>query len=324
MSASTTPQDYFGEAKEKYTIADIWLMLGLEGVPKKSCKSPFRDERSPSFSIYADGRRWIDHSTGEGGDVIEFIRHAINGNHHDVREWLAGKIPQNSGFVARPSSSSLKAPQPPKVIIWPAAMGRGLVPSWEAFSERTGIAKEIGEILIQKEVLEFCQVDDHACYLVKDSENRAAEIRRLDGELFYGTSKPFPLTGVDKAWLPGTALLRDAPPETAVLITEGATDLLTAMSLYFRYRKAGGNNSWRPIALLGATCKQLDPAAQGLLRGRRIRLVPDGDTAGRKMASHWEPLLRRIGCHVDTITLPENTDLTDQRHSINPNELFAL
>jgi hypothetical protein len=314
--------DYFGEAKEKYTIPDIWKIFGLEGEPKKSCKSPFREDRRPSFSIYADGRRWVDHSTGDGGDVIEFIKHALKGDHHDVREWLADRILQNPSFVARPSSSPLKVPQPPKVIIWPAAMGRGLTPSWEAFSERTGVVKEIGENLLQQELLEFCQVDAHACYLIKDAENRAAEIRRLDGGLF-GTCKAFPLTGVDKGWLPGTARLRDASPETAVLITEGATDHLTALDLYYRYHDAGGANVWQPITLLGAGCKRLDPAAERLLRGRRVRLIPDGDEAGRGMATHWEERLRKIGCHVDTVTLPEGSDLTDNRH-LDPNELFAL
>jgi len=323
MKAPYSGYDYFGEAKQNYTIPDVWKIFGLEGEPKKSCKSPFREDRHPSFSIYAEGRRWVDHSTGEGGDVIEFIRYALDGSYDDVREWLACKIPLNPGYVARPSSSPLKAPQPPKVIIWPAAMGRGLAPSWEAFSERTGVAKEIGEDLLQKELLEFCQVDAHPCFLIKDAENRAAEIRRLDGGLF-GTSKAFPLTGVDKGWLPGTARLRDAPPETAVLITEGATDHLTALALYARYRKAGGENLWQPITLLGAGCKRLDPAAEGLLRGRRVRLIPDGDEAGRTMATHWEALLRKIGCHVDTVTLPEGSDLSDNRHHLNPNELFAL
>lgn len=64
------------EAKESLTIVDIWHMLGLPGQPSKSCKSPFRRDKKPSFSVYDDGRRWKDFSTDEGGDVIDFIAKA--------------------------------------------------------------------------------------------------------------------------------------------------------------------------------------------------------------------------------------------------------
>ena len=72
-AASGHRRDLFAEAREKYTIADIWHAFGYEGQPKSNCKSPFREDRSPSFSIFDDGRAWTDHATGEGGDVIEFV-----------------------------------------------------------------------------------------------------------------------------------------------------------------------------------------------------------------------------------------------------------
>ena len=39
-------------ALEKLTIFDVWQRLGLEGKPGKTCRSPFRNDRNPSFSIY--------------------------------------------------------------------------------------------------------------------------------------------------------------------------------------------------------------------------------------------------------------------------------
>ncbi|WP_395738865.1 CHC2 zinc finger domain-containing protein [Prosthecobacter sp.] len=59
--------------KERLLIPEVWQMLGLQGVPAKRCRSPLREDRKPSFSIYNGGRMWKDHSTGEGGDVIDFI-----------------------------------------------------------------------------------------------------------------------------------------------------------------------------------------------------------------------------------------------------------
>ncbi len=56
-------------AKERLSIPALWAMLNLPGKPERSCRSPFREDRSPSFSIYADGRKWKDHGTGLGGDA---------------------------------------------------------------------------------------------------------------------------------------------------------------------------------------------------------------------------------------------------------------
>ena len=65
------------EVKKHLTITDIWVLMGLPGRPAKSCKSPFRDDHNPSFSVFDNGQRWKDHATGEGGDVIEFLAKAL-------------------------------------------------------------------------------------------------------------------------------------------------------------------------------------------------------------------------------------------------------
>ena len=43
-------------AKERIRIPDLWRELGLEGEPKKTCRCPFHEDRSPSFSIFDDGK----------------------------------------------------------------------------------------------------------------------------------------------------------------------------------------------------------------------------------------------------------------------------
>jgi hypothetical protein len=63
-------------ALEKLTIYDVWHMLGLEGKPGKTCRSPFRNDRNPSFSIYENGRKWHDFTTGEDGDAADFCAKA--------------------------------------------------------------------------------------------------------------------------------------------------------------------------------------------------------------------------------------------------------
>jgi hypothetical protein len=59
------------------TIPVLWGRLGLPGRVTGHCcvHSPLRDDdRSPSFSIYAGGRRWKDHGTGLSGDSFDLYQ----------------------------------------------------------------------------------------------------------------------------------------------------------------------------------------------------------------------------------------------------------
>ena len=56
-------------AKERLAIPDLWQLLDLPGKPGQSCRSPFREDRNPSFSIYDGGHRWKDRGTGLGGNA---------------------------------------------------------------------------------------------------------------------------------------------------------------------------------------------------------------------------------------------------------------
>jgi hypothetical protein len=128
---------------------------------------------------------------------------------------------------------------------------------------------------------------------------------------------------VDKSWPVGLEYATDAPQGVGILIAEGATDYLSAFDFYVRHRKAGGK-PWVPGALLGASCKILHPEAERILRGRRVRLVPDGDSAGDGMAEHWRGLLLGLGCTVDVVKLPRGKDLSDMRGKIQAAELFHV
>jgi DNA primase len=66
------------EAKDRLTIPILWARLSLPGKSGESCRSPFREDRKPSFSVYDNGKRWKDHATGEGGDAADFLAHALD------------------------------------------------------------------------------------------------------------------------------------------------------------------------------------------------------------------------------------------------------
>jgi len=308
--------DLFAKARETYTVPEIWQILQLPGEPKASCRSPFRDDHTPSLSIFDNGRGWKDHSTGDGGDVVAFLKSAL-GDYRIVRDWLRERIGQPDGH-RRPAT----APARRKPIQWPGEILEGTQATWQAFADKRGISFPAAWTMVHVGIIRFTKIDGHKCFIVTDDTRRAAEIRRIDRQPF-GTSKAYPLTGCDKTWLPGADLLRDAPPEASVMIVEGATDLLTAFDLYTRYRRSGGAYRWIPCALLGAGCKTLSPECAALMRGRHVRLVPDADEAGDKMAAHWSELLRENGCSVDTIELPRGKDLSDCKPEIAPETIFS-
>ncbi len=312
--------DLFKQARESITIPQAWKMLGLAGEPKASCKSPFRDERTPSFTIYENGTRWKDHGEQIGGDVVEFIKTAIGGDYQAVREWLQSRI----GTIEAPrttATASVKA----KHIEYPATITEGTERHWRTLARARGLDQITVEFLAKFGMVKFMHHDEKNCFIVTDATNRAAEIRRLDGELFSNGKKAYALTGVDKSWLVGADLLRHTP-EAHVLLVEGCTDFLTAwdMNVVFRQDKHVRESKWLPVALLGASCKALHPECAELLAGRHVRLVPDGDDAGDKMRDDWTATLQAIGCTVDVVVVPRGKDLTDLKNEIEPQELFTL
>jgi hypothetical protein len=80
----------------------------------RSCLSPFRDERNPSFSVYADDSRFHDYATGDDGDVFDFYRLAIGCTGKEaflaLKEMMGGKV-LNSYPVIRPACPEEKKEQ---------------------------------------------------------------------------------------------------------------------------------------------------------------------------------------------------------------------
>src|SRR5258708_1564153 len=64
------------EIKARITIPILAEKLYPGWKPHKSCLSPFREEKNPSFSVYENGRRWKDYTSDKGGDVFDFYQGA--------------------------------------------------------------------------------------------------------------------------------------------------------------------------------------------------------------------------------------------------------
>ena len=86
-------------ALTRFPISILWNLLGLPGIARKSCRSPFRykEDTHPSFSVFDNDRRWKDHASGEGGDAAAFLaRHLEISNEEACKQLIkmAGVLPR--------------------------------------------------------------------------------------------------------------------------------------------------------------------------------------------------------------------------------------
>lgn len=290
--------------------------LGLPRTPGKLCRSPFRPDKSPSFSIFDHDRRWRDHASGESGDAIDFIALACEVDSAEAtRKFIAmagGRPVAEPGpvrWVREPKAPGALACSPRRQL--PDLPALKLPPLHHATqSEMAQVAAarhlDVGAVGLAAQSLRtvvFGEVCGHSCWILTDAAGRIAEARRVDGLPFpemgtLGGRKAHTLRGSQKSWPVGVAVLAKQPHYRAVLLVEGGPDYLAALHFCITH------DVWDvlPVAMLGrSTGSCLDPEALKLLQGRRVRIYPhaDPDGGGLTSAKLWARQLSTQGCTVD-------------------------
>lgn len=287
--------------KEILRIPEVWNRLGLHGTPGKSCRSPFRPDKSASFSIFDDGRQWKDHATGAGGDVIDFIALACKVDAKEAtRRFLAMAGAPVSGIVATPESRKNPAP----TLTLPPLHG-GTLEEIEQVARSRCLHFDAVSLACCLGTVAFGDVCGFPCWILTDAAHRIAEARRVDGKPFpavgtLGERKAHTLKGSVKAWPAGVAVLENGRNYRAVMLVEGGPDYIAAL----HFAITGGPRGWDvlPVAILGRNAgTRIDPHALELLKGLRIRIYPhrDADGGGMARAQIWAKQLHSIGCDVD-------------------------
>ncbi len=96
---------------------DLVALVGRYAQVKKtgknySCKSPFRNEKTPSFSISPDRGLWYDFGASEGGDALRFLEKIESLSFSEAVEMLAGinnmTIPDGFGQSQNPQKKEQK------------------------------------------------------------------------------------------------------------------------------------------------------------------------------------------------------------------------
>lgn len=269
------------EIKARLTIPDVWRMLQLPGEPGKSCAAPTRPDKKPSFSVFDDGRRWKDHASGEGGDVLDFIAQAMKCGNAEAIQWAreqcGGAMPSRAPVAHGPTKDA--KPKPPPTV------RPGTEAELEDLSERRGFDLATLHDAQLRGLLGFANVFGKVAWCVRDPGGRIMEGRRLDGELWeaFGSmpARKVHAWGHGKTW---PVNLDAAAKLPKLALCEGGPDLLAALEIV---RREGKAESVGVVAMLGAANSRFDAEALPLFRGKIVRIFCHADGAGRKAAKAW-------------------------------------
>lgn len=296
------------ELKRRLPIPEAWVRLGLPGTPAPECRSPFREERSASFSIYDQNLRWYDHVTADGGDVIDFIARACHVDKSEATRRLCVMVgvPTHPALPPAPASalpgSGSSSPDDKPGLFLPL-IRRFTVAEIEAVAKSRRLRPDAVSLAQSLGTLFFDTVCGRPCWLLTDPARRLAEARRIDGLPFpekgpLGERKAHTIKGSNKSWAVGVAVLEKLPAFRAIMLVEGGPDYLAALHLLC------AAELWDvlPVAMLGrSTGSRIDRGALELLRGRRVCVYPhaDADGGGVAAAKRWAAQLIAAGCTVD-------------------------
>jgi hypothetical protein len=277
--------DRVSEIKARMTIPQVAAGFFPEWRPAKSCHSPFRSDRSPSFSVYDNGKAYKDFSTSEHGDVISFFQKATGTDFPkavDALSRMAGIFDEK------------ERPQKKEALRFPDDLRTGGDTELRQVEQLRNINLEACRIASDRGVLKFGTVCFQPCWIITNGTSNA-QARRIDGKLFeavgsLGERKAHTLRGSAQAAPIG--LPTDKP---FIALVEGSGDLLAANHFAHAENKA---DRLGVVAMLGASNRLTDTALKQLA-GKRIRVFRHADEAGEKAARGWAGQLESVGCSVD-------------------------
>jgi hypothetical protein len=312
-------------ALEKLTIFDVWQRLGVKGEPGKNgkaCRSPFRPDRNPSFSIYKNGNKWKDHATGEGGDAADFCAKARNLSKEEGARLLidlagtrrGNPVPQdNGGSANRQKSPGNPDPYDPFKDQEKARKRQG----WPVFEAPTqaeietvamlrGLSPEGVALAAERDLLFCADTEEGRAWVITDSRRKNAQARRLDG-------KPCEHIGDRKAWtLPGSigALpigLYESLAFPHIALVEGGGDFLAAFHLAWCATSTQetlalgmGTEVAGKLGVIAMLGRHPIPERElHHFNGTRVRVFADADEPGLQAEGVWWSQLEAAGARVD-------------------------
>lgn len=303
-------------AKERLTIPDLAALRGWQWEPGRSCRVPYRADKSPSGSVYADGRLMFDHATGETLDAPGLLARVEGLSPADACRIcieLARIRPEecdDDRHRARmPAQRPPEAPSPLPAKPELPALHLPREGHLRAIARTRGFDLAALELAVSRGLLWVCQWRGLACWAVTDAARWLCQVRRLDGKPFTrkdGTTfKAWTLPGCRAGWPLG---IGEAQGFSFVALCEGGPDMMAVLHLAMAL---GCADRVAPVAMLGASTR-IVPDALPHFAGKRLRVYAhadaaheDGKAPGLEAAARWQDQLTAAGAEVDVFDLAD-------------------
>ena len=271
----------------------------FEAIPGSTCRSPFREDRSPSFSVFDDGRRWIDHATAERGDAVEFLA-KIKGISN--AEALVELLKMVDGTSHQPATTHYSAT---RTELRPGPDLHGIEPCLKpTYGKLQSFALSLLMVSGWRRSGSFCLP---ILTLTRDavgSSPMTLGAALSTGGLMGSTStiarprrkerrpEVAQLERLEANWPIGIAQANGFP---AIALCEGMPDFLSAFALAY----AGAVEQFvTPVCMGGAACS-IHPEALPMFRGKRVRIYGHADEAGQCAIQRWAEQLEGVQAEVD-------------------------
>ena len=285
------------DAKARLNIHDLWNHFGFEGEAKNSCRSPFRDDNKPSFSVNADGTLWHDFATGEGGDTVGFFQRATGLSQRAACrkfiELAGGRI---TAWPRAPRQQAMPAEAKPKPVF--PGFNVGTDADFQQLADLRQICREGLALASERGLLGFTRLKGFPSWIVTDSARVNAQARRMDGQTWEdleGRPKAYTLPGAWASWPIG---ISEAQRYPVIALCEGGPDFLAAFHLiYHEFMEA----QCSAVTMLGAT-QRIHADALPLFAGKRVRIFGHNDEAGRSAVERWAQQMTSVGADVDAFS----------------------
>jgi hypothetical protein len=307
------------EAKARLDVTAVAARLFPHWEPATSCKAPWREDNSASFSVYDNGQRWKDHGTGEVGDAADFVAKALDISKEDgLRQYMemaGGSRITAPAPALRPAVTIIEqdsdtSEKRSKRSRWPA-LDLPSEEELEALATLRHLPVEAGRWASTDGALRMATIDGHRCWILRSACGRNAQARRLDGgKLTVNGAEVKAKSLAGSLGSIPVGMFFDAR-WPAVALVEGGADFVAA---YGAIHSLGLLDKVQACGILGAGNK-LPAGAVASLRNRHTRIFQHHDKAGRDAVDIWAPQIFNAGGTVD-IWEPEKAgmDLNDVFH----------
>jgi CHC2 zinc finger len=285
-------------AKARLTIPDLWSKFNLPGKPSKQCRSPFREDKNPSFGIYAEGRKFKDLASGAHGDAIQFLA-MIKGITNREAFPLFLEMAKGYSPSEEPASNSRQEKETQRPDL--SRLRKGSPEELARIAESRGLDIRAVERAQELGTLRVGELFGLPSWVLTDASGICAEGRRINRQPYPENSKlperkAHCLKWSKKSWPVGIL-----PPAgkceafNVIALVEGGPDYLAALHFMLRQNRT----DILPVAMLGGGVA-LQEDGLALFHGHRVRIYPHNDGGnGLRAARGWAEQLRLVGCKVD-------------------------